>query len=88
MAFGHVSDDLARGHIESGIEIGRAVADVVMGAPLWEPGSKWQDRGGAVERLDLGLLVDTENEGSVGRVDVEPHDVADLLDEQRVRASA
>jgi len=48
------------------------VAYVVMGAPLWESRSQWQDRGGAIERLDLGLLIDAEDERSLGRVDVEP----------------
>jgi hypothetical protein len=43
-------------------------------------------RTGAVQGLDLGLLVDAQHQRPVGRVDVEPDHVADLLDEQRVGA--
>ena len=39
---------------------------------------------GALERLDLGLFVDREDDGVVRRVEVEPDDIADFLDEQRV----
>jgi hypothetical protein len=31
--------------------------------------------------LDLGLLIDAEHQGGFGRVQVEPDDVANLLDE-------
>jgi len=34
--------------------------------------------------LDLGFLVYAEHHGGLGRVQVEPDDVVDLLDEQRV----
>ena len=56
-----------------------------MGASFREPRAKGQDRRGPIEGLDLGLLVDTQHEGAFGRVDVEPDDVADLVDEERVR---
>jgi hypothetical protein len=32
----------------------------------------------------LGLLVDAEHDGALGRVEIEPDDVVDLLDEQRI----
>jgi hypothetical protein len=43
-----------------------------------------QDRRRAVERLDLRLLVDAEHDRGLGRVEVEPDDVAQLVDELRI----
>ena len=84
VALGHVGDDVPRGHVERGVEVGGAVAHVVVGASFGEPRAKREHRRGAVEGLDLGLLVDAEHEGGIGRVDVEPDDVAHLVDEERV----
>src|SRR3981081_1242698 len=39
---------------------------------------------GAVERLDLALLVDREHDGMRRRIDIKPDDVAQLGDELRV----
>ena len=39
---------------------------------------------GSVERLDLALLVDAQHDGVGRRIDVEPHHVAQLVDELRV----
>ncbi len=33
VAIGQVGDDLARGHVQCGIEVGRAVSDVVVSLP-------------------------------------------------------
>ena len=44
-----------------------------------------QPRLGAVERLDLALLVDREDDRMGGRIDVEADDVFELLGELRVR---
>ena len=38
-----------------------------------------EHRCGAVERLDLGLLIDAEHHRSFRWVEVEPHDVADFV---------
>src|SRR5215475_4343693 len=43
-----------------------------------------QDRLLAIERLDLALLVDAENEGAVGRGQVKADNIAYLVDEQRI----
>jgi hypothetical protein len=43
-----------------------------------------QDRLLAIECLDLALLIDAEDEGSVGRGKVKADDIADLVDEQRI----
>jgi len=42
---------------------------------------KW---GRPVKRLDLRLDVDAEDHAMGGRIEVQPHDVADLVDEQRI----
>ena len=65
---------------------------VIMAAPLNLPWPHRQQRLGAVERLDLRLFIDAEHQGAVGRIDVEPDNVAHprsgrgqaLVDKQRV----
>ena len=65
-------DHLAVEHVESREQGRRAVALVVVrhgaGAPLLQR----QSRLGAVERLDLALLVDRQDDGMRRRSDVEP----------------
>jgi hypothetical protein len=56
-----------------------------VGVALGNPGHERQDRRRAVERLDLRLLIEAQNDPGVGRVEVEPYDVAHLVDELRVR---
>jgi hypothetical protein len=57
-----------------------------VGVALDLPGPEGQHRLGPVERLDLGLLVDGEDDRPLGRREVEPDDVADLGDELRIGA--
>ena len=57
---------------------------VVVGRALGGAGQHRQGRRGAVQRLDLALLVHREHDGSLGRVQVQAADVVDLLDELRV----
>jgi len=38
----------------------------------------------AVERMDLALLVAAQNRGSLGRIEVQPHDIQQLVFEARV----
>jgi hypothetical protein len=51
------ADDLPRLHVQRGEQVGGAVPDVIVGAPLDLAGPRRQHRGGALERLDGGLLV-------------------------------
>ena len=81
-----LADDLAGPGVERGEEAGGAVALVVVGAPLDLAGSHRQQRRGAIERLDLALLVHTEYERAVWRSKVQADDVAHLLDEERIAA--
>ena len=78
------ADDLAGREVERGVEAGRAVTLVVVGRALGDPRAHRQDRRGPVQRLDLGLLIDAQHDGSLGRVEVQADDIADLVDEQRV----
>jgi hypothetical protein len=55
VAGGHLGDDLAGSHIHGGVQVGRAVAEVVVGGLLEGAGQQRQDRGGAVQGLHLGL---------------------------------
>ena len=78
------ADDPAGGNVQGGEQGGRAVPRVIMAAPLGLPRSHRQQRLGAIERLDLRLLIDAQHQGMVGRIELEPDDVAHLGDKQRV----
>src|SRR5438067_203242 len=68
----HVAtDDGAVENVEGGKQGGCAVAFVIVGRRPGAAGLHRQSRLGAVEGLDLALLVDRENDGVGGRVDVE-----------------
>jgi len=76
--------DLAGSEVQCCEQVGDAVTDVVMGAPLDLARTHRQRRLCAVEGLDAGLLVDAEDDRMVGWVHVEPHDIADLLHKHRI----
>ena len=78
------SGDLAGRDLQRGVEAGGAVALVVVGHPLRLAGLDRQRRLGAVQRLDLGLLIDAQHQRAFRRVEVEPDDVDHLLDQLRV----
>ena len=81
----HVTaDDGAVEDVEGGEQRGCAVAFVVVGH---RSGAAWLHRQtglGAVERLDLALLIDRENDGMGWRIDIKADDVAQLVDKLRV----
>src|SRR5258707_14007834 len=61
----------------------RAMTLVVVGH---RPGAAllhWQAGLGAVERLDLALFIDREDDGMGGRINIKTDDVAQLVDEAR-----
>jgi hypothetical protein len=84
MPWRHLRDHLPGGHVEGGVQVGRAVAEVALAAPLGHARQQGQDRRRPVERLDLRLLIDAEHDRRLGRVEVEPNDVAHLVDELRI----
>ncbi len=76
-----LAHDLALQNFQSGKQGGRAVALVVMGHRA-QPAFLHRQAGlGAVQRLDLGLLVHTEHQRLIGRVQVQPNDIRELLQE-------
>lgn len=62
-----LANDAAGGDIEGCEQRGGAVTLVVMGEPLRDARQHRQDRLGAVERLNLAFLVDTEHQRTTRR---------------------
>src|SRR6476659_2252906 len=58
-----------------------AVALVIVRAPFDLPWTHRQQRLRAIESLYLALLIDADHQRLVGRIEIEPDDVAHLLDE-------
>src|SRR5438105_4254738 len=79
-----LADHLSGLHVERGEERRGAVANVVMRVTLDLAGTERKRGLRPIERLDLGLLVDAQDHGVLGWIEVEAGDVADLLDEERV----
>ena len=79
-----LADDLALQHVERGEQRRRAVALVVVGHRPAAALLHRQARLGAVERLDLRLLVDRQHQRMLGRIDIEADDVLDLGGELRI----
>src|ERR1700741_2450346 len=62
----------------------RVVTFVVVGDGAGTSLLDWQPRLGAVQRLDLAFLIDRENDGVVGRIDVEADDLFELSRKLRI----
>jgi hypothetical protein len=77
-------EDGAVEQVEGGEQGGGAMADEVVGDPLDVAETQRQQRLGALQRLDLAFLVDTQDQRLVGRVEIQSDDVAQLLDEERI----
>src|SRR5690348_5908024 len=77
-------DDLAFENVEGGKQSGGAVALVVVGHGGGASLLQGQARLGTVERLDLALLVDREHDGMLGRIDIKPDHVMQLVDERGI----
>src|SRR6516162_7545213 len=85
MALHVAANDGAVENVEGCEQRGSAVTFVVV---RHRPGAARlhrQPRLGPVERLDLALFVDRENNRMGGRIDVEADDICELLGELRVR---
>ena len=80
----HGRDHGPVGDVERREQARGAVPDVVMGALLGHARHHRERRLGPGQRLDLRLLVHTEHDRGLGRVEIEADDVVDLLHEQRV----
>ncbi len=79
-----LADDRAVENIHGGEQRRRAVPDVVVGHRAGAALLERQPGLGAVERLNLALLVERQDDGVRGRIDIEPDHIAQLLDEFRI----
>lgn len=84
MALHAAAGDFALKYVESSKQGSRAVAFVVVGHCASPAFLQGQTGLGAVQRLDLGLLVDAEDNGMSGWINIEANDVADLGGKLRV----
>jgi hypothetical protein len=62
----------------------RTMTPVVVGAPLRDPGRQRQDGLREVQRLDLALLVHAQHHRIKWRIQMQPDDIAHLVDKQRI----
>jgi hypothetical protein len=79
-----LGQDLAGLDDQGGEQRRGAMPDVVMRTPLNLTRAHRQQRLRAVQGLDLALLVQAQHQRLVRRIQVQPDDIAHLLDEQRV----
>ena len=56
------------------------MADVIVGLAGRDAGAQWQERSGAVQGLHLAFLVHRQHDGAIRRTEIQPDDVAHLLD--------
>ena len=84
MALHAPADHLAFEYVESSEQRRCAVALVVVGHRAGAALLHRQARLGAVERLDLRLLIDREHDGMSRRIDVEPDNITQFGDKLRV----
>src|SRR6201998_886521 len=84
MALHTLTDDLAFQHIKRRKQCRDAVTLVVVGNCAGTSLLHRQPRLGTVQRLDLAFLIDRENDGVVGRIDVEADDLFELGRELRI----
>lgn len=84
MALHAPADHLALQHVESCKEGSGSVPLVIVGHGAGAAFLHGQSRLGAIQRLDLALLVDRQDHGLGRRVDVESNDVAHLRRKLRV----
>ena len=71
-------DHFARGHVQRGEEIDRAMPQIVVRPSFGMADVHGQDRLCALEGLDLGFFVDREHDGIVRRMHVQPDHIANL----------
>ena len=79
-----LADHRPGGDIEGGEQRGRAMALIIMGHGAGTALLHRQPRRGAVERLDLALLVDAQHHRLVWGAQVEADDILDFLDKSLV----
>jgi len=81
-----LGNDLPGGDVEGGEQGGGPVPFVVVRLPFRQAGPERKNRLGAIQRLDLALLIHTEHNRLVGWIQVETDDVTNFGDELRIGA--
>ena len=86
MAWHAVSDHLAVERAQGGKQGGRSMADVIMRHCSTAAFLQGQTGLGSVKGLDLAFFVHAQNQRLVRRIQIQPHDIAQLLHEAFVTA--
>src|SRR5215207_1873400 len=84
MAAMKLTDNLASLSVQSGKQRGGAIAPVIMRAAFCLTGTHGQNRLRAIQCLNLRFLVHTQNQGFFRWIKIKSHNIAHLLDKQRV----
>src|SRR5712692_5071632 len=69
---------------QGGIQAGGTVPDVIMGLAFRDPWAQRQHGARSVQRLDAAFFVDAEDDSLLRRLEVQAHDVAELVDKVRI----
>jgi len=86
MARQAVSNHLAVEHTEGGKQGGRPMADIIMRHGSTAALLQGQTGLGSVQGLDLAFLIQAQNQRLVRRIQIQPHDIAQLLHKPFVTA--
>lgn len=78
------ADHFAVENIERGEQRGGAMAFIVVRLTLRQAGAQRQNRGGAVQSLNLALLIYAQYQCTFGRIQIQTHDVPDLFLKVRI----
>lgn len=81
-----IANDRAIEHVQRGKQGRCAIPFVVVRLPGRDSRPQRQERLSAVEGLNLTFLVDAENQGFVGRIQIKPDHIVEFLDEALVAA--
>src|SRR5947207_14310737 len=77
-------DPLSIDNYQGGHECCRPIPNLGMRSTFRATGQHRQQRLASIDSLYLRFLVDAEHDCVIGRIQVQPHDVADLVDEERI----
>src|SRR5215218_7084632 len=79
-----LTDDFASLSVQGGKQRGGAIAPIIMSAAFCLTGTHGQNRLRAIQCLNLRFLVHTQNQGFFRWIKIKSHNIAHLLDKQRV----
>ena len=78
-------NDVAGGHIEGRKQRRRAMTLVIVGERAGAPALEREAWLGAIQGLDLALLIKREDDSPLGRLQVQPDDIPEFFHERRGR---